>query len=155
MSNQNTFLRVRLLKRQIKGCALPHATNFSQLTDTYCEVLLVFCLRLDRLTHCEQWRLFTCPSTSPLSLSLALVQAPSLRCTTHLFIVFRTRQTGRDDHRHPQRWPTLSSESLPLWLFSQGNQPLQKNPNSNQSKTKPCHSKPQVSCLKVRRLIHC
>ena len=90
------------------------ATNFSQQTDTYCEV----CLWLDRLTQCEQQQqqLFGCRSTSPLSLYLALVQAPSLRCATYLILSSGPGRQWWNYHRHPQRGTTLPSESLPLWL---------------------------------------
>ena len=153
MSNQNTFPCLKDTDQRV--CSL---CNSFQPKDWHVFLgLLLFCLWLDRLTHHKQQPLFVCPSNSLLSLYLALLlQALSLRYAIYLIWCSGPGRQRWIYHRHPQRVQTLSSQSLPLRLCNaifSGKSTTTKKPSSNQSKTKTCHSKPQVCCLKVRCLI--
>ena len=136
-------------------CSLP-ATNFNQLTNTYSRsaVILLVIRQIDSswaaATLCLSFYL-SCVSIFSLGTRLPHWGTPLISFGAWSQAGPGETTTGILKEYRPCRHRVCPCGSA--MPFSQGSQPLQKKPSLNQSKTKLCHSKPQVCRLKVRRLI--
>lgn len=155
MSNQNTFRWVWLLKRQIKGCAL----SLLLISVNWLTHILRSAVALLVINHTDSlWAEATfclhCYFSSFSIFSLATDSLIEGHHLSHSELRARQAVVKLPQASSKRTDPAVTESALVAlqWHFLRETNHYKKT-SLNQSKTKPCRSKPQVCCLKVRRLI--